>query len=318
MNHKTIKTYCKIIIIGAIFLAFSTIFFSYLVGVTESYRDSAKENYKELEFENLYGILLYNLDQAKLESQITSDEIEYNIRNAYPENKLNKLETLLENNVFPDDLLDIFSDSIKNKTYKNLSKPGNSIFIANLDGIICDLDIDKDSNSTNNSIVRHWNDEVLLHQNAILTQNAIDKLIDQSNEIIIWDIGNDEYFKNGKVTKSEIRRLYDDKGIEGFRDYEFLCAAYINEYTDIFGKEDIVGTKYNKTHKFIVVQKLNLYDLFTTKYQNIMDDSLYQEINKGYTNILGGMYILGIFLCLSFIGAIFVITIFFNKSLDNK
>ena len=136
--------------------------------------------------------------------------------------------------------------------------------------------------------------------------------------MIVWDTGKDKYFHNNEVSRDILKKIYTEKGIEGFKNYEFLCPSYVNEYSDIFGKQDFNGTKYNRTHKFIIVQKVNLYDLITQRYSNVLNKDLYDSIDDSYKNILGSMYTLGIFLCIATVGVFFITSVLFNNALDNN
>jgi hypothetical protein len=61
----------------------------------------------------------------------------------------------------------------------------------------------------------------------------------------------------------DLKKHFDEKGIDGFRDYIFFGRAYITENGDVFGTPDISPETSFKTnnHKMIVVQKFSLYDL---------------------------------------------------------
>lgn len=317
MKRKYARLHSKIIMCITLFFSSSIIFYSYLIGSLSQYKEDSKQVYTDIEFEAIYDVLLSNVELGVQEAKLVSEQIETDIKNEYSIKKeMNELEENLNNNNYPTELLDIFANAIRDKTYKNLKDDGNNMFIANYEGIICDMNIYKDSSIATKSIVRKWNTELKLHSNKDLTSDAIEKLLNQSNKLIMWDTGIDKYIKNKEVDKEGLKSIYDAEGIEGFKNYEFLCASYINEYYDIFGHPDIVGTKYNRTHKFIVVQKINLYDLITYKYNNISDES-YKEVDSGYMAVISGMYILGLFLCIGVVGTFFSMSVIFNKSLED-
>ena len=317
MKHKNVKFHSRMIIVVMLFFSFSIISYSNLISSVIEYRDDTKKIYDDIKFETVYDILLSNIEVGKSSAQTVSDKIERDIKNEYDtDKKLNKLKKELDNDNYPGELLDIFTDNIKGKTFSNITGKGNNLFIANRNGIICDMNISKDKTS-NESLIRTWERENNLHYNINLTTDAVNKLVNQSSKIIVWDSGKDNYFRNKEVSRDILKEIYDKEGLDGFKNYEFLCPAYINEYSDIFGQEDFEGTIYNKTHKFIVVQKFNLYELITQKYSDVLDKDLFTTIDNAYMVILSNMYILGIFLCIAVVGTFFIMSILFNKSLDS-
>lgn len=314
-----IKTYSRIIICIFLFLVSSIVFYTILIEDVCTEKESIKNEYTNNEFEYIYDILLSNIELAKDKAQITSDEIENQIKLEYPNKELLTLQNDLDNGIYPTKLLNIFENNIKGKTFKNLNNSRNGMLIVNADGIICDMNIGKDRESLSySSNIRLWKYEFAFHDNKILTNSAITKLIDQSNDMIVWDNGIDKYNINNGINKYILKEIYLKDGIEGFKNYDFLCAAYINEYSDIFGQEDLVGTKYTKTHKFIVIQKINLYDIIVQDHKFIADNNMYDNIDSSYDHIINSMYVLGLFLCLGIIGTFYVISILFNRSLDEK
>lgn len=318
MKKEYIKTYCKIIITICIFFILSILFFTTLINDVHDEKEYIQNQHNEIEFEYVYNILLDNLDSAKNNARTVADEIEMDIKDYYGDN-LNKLKKDLDDSIYPKKLLDIFKNNIKNKNFKNLDNSRNGMIVANKSGVLCDMSLDKDRESLSySSTIRYWKYEYPFHDNRILCKNAISKLTNQSNDLIVWDNGIDKYNIKDGMNKSILKQIYLEEGIEGFKNYDFLCAAYINEFSDIFGQEDIIGTQYNvEVHKFIVVQKINLYDIISKDNKFILDKDMYNAINYSYSHIIYNMFILGIFLSLVIIVTLCILSTLFNKLLKD-
>ncbi len=61
----------------------------------------------------------------------------------------------------------------------------------------------------------------------------------------------------------DLKKVFDEHGLAGFKNYTFFGRAYITENGDVFGTPDISPETSFKTnnHKLIVIQKFNMYDL---------------------------------------------------------
>ena len=93
-----------------------------------------------------------------------------------------------------------------------------------------------------------------------------------------------EYNSSGEFISSELKSgtiedlkmIYDENGLGGFKDFTFFGKAYITETGDVFGTPDISPeAKKTNNHKLIVIQKFNMFDIMTYHHASdlyLMDD----------------------------------------------
>lgn len=145
------------------------------------------------------------------------------------------------------------------------------------------------------------------------TEKIIKAMLNQSQDILFLDHlsvnaitdKDKQHLLTEKSTLNDLYILYQQYGIDAFKNIQFLAPAYITPTGDIFGTKDIsIYGKKNDNYKIIVVQTFNLYQQLMNRYpneifrfktlqHNIIDKPL-QNINIHATFIIMIIIIIGI------------------------
>ena len=123
--------------------------------------------------------------------------------------------------------------------------------------------------------------------------NALDSLFaNNTNNLIFYEPRNPTDVEGHMLidtpSKHALRDVFMKEGLDGLYGYTFLVPAYVTEDGDVFGTPDISadGTK-NFNHKFIVVQRYNIYDIMQNNdHRLIIGERAYKESRNGLIEIL--------------------------------
>lgn len=247
-----------------------TIILILLFGLLNAYLTQAKishtnDFYNEtIKLNNKYNWNIINalLTEIQIEGTLQAKTAAYNIENELRENysNLNDLYNDLDKYDNEDtQLINIISKNIDNKYLNNIKT--DNMFVAMRWGIFYDKSLD---NSIINEKLKTWEVVTNKYFDTELANEAINKILyKDTTSLIGWDtrIFNDGKEKIQTLDLNKLKELYDQYGLEGLKNIELLCPAYITENGDIFGIPDVnTHGKQNDNDKIIVIQRINLYE----------------------------------------------------------
>lgn len=247
-----------------------TIILILLFGLLNAYLTQAKishtnDFYNEtIKLNNKYNWNIINalLTEIQIEGTLQAKTAAYNIENELRENysNLNDLYNDLDKYDNEDtQLINIISKNIDNKYLNNIKT--DNMFVAMRWGIFYDKSLD---NSIINEKLKTWEVVTNKYFDTELANEAINKILyKDTTSLIGWDtrIFNDGKEKIQTLDLNKLKELYDQYGLEGIKNIEILCPAYITENGDIFGIPDVnTHGKQNDNDKIIVIQRINLYE----------------------------------------------------------
>lgn len=239
----------------------------------------------EIEWNYITAIIDENREKAFMSSNKLSEDIEQDVREQYPD--LNILKYELDNNIPNTKFSDILRDNFNGVYLNNIENDNNDPWAAMYWGVYGDFS----NNCSKIGSARTWNVEVAQHWNKVLTQQAIDSILQLSDKIIFW-----EYLQPDKPHKmikqmsiDSLHQIFIEEGVQGLKTYEFLNPSYITAKGDIFGIPDVgSGGMKNANDKIIIVQGFNIYDQLIKDHgvdlKNFDDRRI--EINQRYTDKL--------------------------------
>lgn len=269
------------------------------------------EQIKIEKFEAIYTYILDLQNDAYDSARSVSGSIESHMRNLDQE----ALKNELESGEISETLDDIFCSHASNKVFNDVDNSRNGFIIANTHGILYDSNYKRVSGKDS----RTWKSEIKNSYNPKLEKEAINRLLEKSDDLIITESVNflrDDYGNHTKITTStydSLLEVYLKEGIEGFRNYQVLCPAYITNSGDIFGQKDIVSGIKMENNKVIVIQEFNIYDQISHNKPNLMNDDEIQIIAEEHSNSISFLYIIA----LCFIVFVIVLLIYFSNSYNN-
>lgn len=262
-------------------------------------------------FEAIYTYILDLQNDAYNSARSVSRSMESYMRNLDQET----LKDELESGEISENLDDIFCSHTSGKIFNNVDNSRNGFIIANTHGILYDSNYKR----VNGKDSRTWKSEIKNSYNPELEEEAINRLLEKSDDLIITESVNflrDDYENHIKITTStydSLLEVYLKEGIEGFRNYQVLCPAYITNNGDIFGQKDIVSGIKMENNKIIVIQEFNIYDQISHNKPSLMNDDEIRIIAEEHSNSISFLYIIA----LCFIVFVIVLLIYFSNSYNN-
>ena len=302
-----------IITVGLVFIYMQTL------DNIKSTKEETIDILKEERFEQIYAYATNLRALAAVQSSEVAIAIESDIREQMD---MDQLKADLDANRTNEQLQQILHDNAYDKYLYGVKNRRNSIFITSRSGIIEDCNYDRAGNSVS---FRDWTYEVDHCYNNDLEQDAIDKLLNHSSDLIITEHVNylgksdsnyDTHQKIKSPSKEALKKVYMEEGILGLRNYQFLTPAYITETGDIFGQPEISHGIKNETHTFIIVQEFNLYDQIKENHPEMMDTSTLEEVEIRSANILTIMHIIGIGYAVILVALLFLFSAKYNNYID--
>lgn len=253
---------------------FSTLLMALLMCFNIFYCYNQLQTVKQSKLENGWNeieiVLKENQDKALIQAGYIKDNVVRDLNSTYIDNK-SRLRYDMDYLDVNNDFLRILNDDIDNK-FLNINNDNNDLFFISTWQITDLIDLmgmvitDKSINCRGNGKPRFFNEELIKHYNYELGYNAIDRILKQNkDEIIFWEYlpnNNKNHRKLTSCSLSDLKEIYITEGIEGLRAYEFLTPVYINENTDIFGTQVVnnLGAYDKENRQIIAVQGFSLYD----------------------------------------------------------
>lgn len=237
---------------------------------------------KDILWKSFYSdiIMIKNYNKA-----IINEKAEYIEDYIYDLDK-NKILDFINNNVYYKDFYDLLVYKLQfNEINDSLNNNRNSVFVMVNDKVIENFSSNPDDIPyINKSNDVSFNIKDIIQSNFYnkeLSLHAITKIDSQSDDLIMWQERDpcDENLSKYKynITKEDIRDIFYNYGIDGFKSFEMLVPTYITKYGDMFG--NVVDKK--DMNKLVIVQKINLYDYFTQyKFNNLYTLKTIQDISK--------------------------------------
>lgn len=310
-DRKKRMFFAKGMCIAMIFIMFLLIVYGFVI---DSVKDTNMRNInimKREKFESIYTYLLDLQNDAYDSARSVSSSLESYMRELDQET----LKEELESGKISKELDNTFYSYTSNRVFNNVDNNRNRFIIANLDGILYDSNYKR----VNGKDSRSWESEIENSYNLELEEDAIDRLLERSNSLIITESVNllrsdyGDHIKITTATYDSLLEVYLKEGIEGFRNYQVLCPVYITNNGDIFGQKDIVNGIKMENNKIIVIQEFNIYDQIEKNKPHFMDDSVIQRAIEDYSENVSFLYIIA----LCFIIFIIVLLVYFSNSYNN-
>lgn len=272
-------------------------------------RDTEK-NTKELEWKLIQSILNDNIRIGELYSKELTCSIETSIRDKYPD--LSLLEDCLNERVIPTELYDILRESIT-----NCNAEDGHMAIMMPWGILMDLSKDNSRVDEGTESLRLWETELEHQINKSLYSNTIQKIFTSSSDSILFI----EMEKNGEHTNisypsiSNLKKVFDEKGLEGIKNIEFLVPSYITETGDIFGVHDVSNSGFlTKNNKIVAVYGFNLYDILLEKHGGTVDnfEKYYSDLVKNQEATNSFVVTCEVFMILLICAVVITLSVLYN------
>lgn len=199
-----------------------------------------------------------NIDKAQLQADSITKDIEVSVNKEYQNNN-SRLLLDLSSPHSSTKLSSILSKNIEGK-YLNVKNDDNDPFVAMRWGIIAD----KSLNCSEGKEVRTWEEEIKLHWNNKLAEDAIRRLHNQDNGLKFWEFKSPRNPSHLVITSASwknLEKVFKKEGMIGIESYEVLVASYVRNDYDILGKPDVnnLGIR-QENYKLIVVQGFNISD----------------------------------------------------------
>lgn len=308
-------------------MVFVILVFSSSVFIYKNIIDTIKSNYNitaEAFKEEQFKVLWSSLGELQLQSEKEVSEISKNIENDILKLSSKDLEQLqfdMTNNYHNEKLHNILMKNIQGKNLNGINNHRNGIVVMTTKGFIEDSNYRRaEHNANNNSTFRPWEYNIENSYNKELEKNAIDKLLNRTSGIIVFEtydlVKNDDHIKIKEMNYESLLEVYLREGLEGLRNYQIFVPYYITDIGDIFGAVDIVHGIQVDNNKIIVAQEFNLYDQIMSSNDNLFSNAEIKNLLNRYDDILRLLYIFGIALVMGICGVIFYFCSMHNNIIE--
>lgn len=271
---------------------------------------AATETFQANRWKDVENIINISTITARASAVDVSNHIVRAIDLEYPD--INELrEEFDSGNYTSPKFIKIILNSIEGEYLFGIHSHNNDIFVMNKSGIIADMNVEKFD-----KVQRGIKDEINTHFNPTLAFNSLEAIILKKNpDALVFYEPNYPTYENHTIimypSMDQVREVYYREGLEGLKNYTFLVPAYITDNGDLFGNTDIGSDGLvNMTHKIIVVQRFNVYDIIKNSFETQVEakEKLYNDmvaqINETkhfYTFAFVAMLLLDIILILVFL-----------------
>lgn len=312
LKKYNIKAISTILIVTVILFSSSIVLYQGVINSIEKAKSKSELTLKNIQYDEL-SIYLDSLQaSASIQANVTANDIKNDINKQYAD--LSILETELNNNIYSDDLINIFENNIKNKYLNDFQNFHNDMYVANFTGIISDYSYE---GIRNGKIRRSWKEESKNQYNKELYKESLSNLLNQNRDFIVQEknhlcIENKKHDTITTFNKDVMKDIFYKYGIEGFKNYTFLAPAYIYNHEDMFGNNDIINGIKTNNNKIMVIQEFSLYDQVEKNYPDIFFSNDLENNMEHYEQVLNTLYGLGILLVISISGLIFFLCTLYN------
>lgn len=312
-NAQKMTSMVRAAIFIMLIIATGLILYLYSVDRVKNSKEQNINDYQNDVFDRIYSELELLSAQAHDNAKYVARSIEDDLN----ELNLDQLKQDLDNGTTSKEMNEVIQNNTRGVELNNINNYKNGIVIMTVNGVLEDPNYERASNSN----IRVWDDEIDKAWNKELERDAIQKILIHSNSLIAMEKINylsKDHSKITEVTKSSLRKIYKEEGIEGFRNYQFKASAYITETGDIFGQEDIVHGVKQTNHKLIIVQEFNLYDQLKKMSPDLFETEEHMlHIQQDNSVTISIMYIMGLFYVASTIVMLFYFSQLYNYYLGN-
>lgn len=299
------------IIMGLLLLitVFHYSLYYYQNGVLDNRLKVATQTYQLSKWKDIEGVINLSTLAAKDNAKNVADNIVHRIEAEYPDS--NELRDEFDSgNYNSPKFTKIILESISGKYLFGIKSRSNDIFVINKKGVLADMNVEKFS-----QIQRGFDEEMNTHFNPKLGFAALENIILQKNDNLVFYEPNYPTSNGHRVvtypSMEDLRQVFYNENLNGLKNYTFLVPVYITDNGDLFGNPDIDNDGHvNMTHKIIVVQRFNVYDIIqhsfdaqiTTREQMYFNTvSQIKETKNFYTFAFVAMLLLDIIVLLFFL-----------------
>lgn len=313
--NKIVKAKISALLLLFIVIVVTTVLFMYsdLSNTINTTFDNSISNSKDERF-NSIEIFLNEISSKANGTVVTvTDEIQNSILLHYSDN-LEALKNQLNQKDYSV-LASIIDPCIRNKFLNGIKTNGNTIFVANIEGIISDYSYsDSQYAIDEKNTFRTWEQYINSSKNPDLALTAYENIVkNHESSLVIWESSTSKaHTKYSYIDMDTLREIYKEYGLEELKNYEILVPKYITETGDIFGTLDIMQGIKQKNYKFIVIQRYNIYDQLMNSYKSYLNIDETEVLTTNYIVIISRMYIMGILLVIGLISIIVAMSMMFN------
>lgn len=172
---------------------------------------------------------------------------------------LDKLKQEFENDEFTQRFYNILKDILQDK---------DKTFVVGFRDKILSIfsNVDKDTSHIT-SWEQYFNSSSNIHLNQSLISNIINKNITEN--LLLYQLSNLDInsFTIPSHSVDALKELFNEKGLNGLKQIEYVCVAYITEYGDIFGTDDRYFLDNKANFKIMIVSTTNIYDSISKDVQ---------------------------------------------------
>lgn len=249
-------------------------------------------NVKNNEWSYVWG----RIQALRQEAHETTDNMARNIKSdilSYYRNDTQKLKDDLNNfdkNNNP--IINIIASRIMGYYFNDVTSDADDIWVATRSSVISDFSVDC---SASGGRTRNFDKEISLHYNKILATNAINNILNMSNDLIGWQFVTplSKEYTMTQFTEENLKALYIKYGLDSLQSFEINIPSYIDRKTDLTGKLLIDDRGFKQdNNQLIVVQGFNIVNQFKNNQEIMVILQNYSDQEKILTEMFKSQYIL--------------------------
>lgn len=210
---------------------------------------------KETEFQILYGLIREKSGQAKDNTLIAKEVIEYKLHNEFSSDAALRYELFEDPN--DNRAKQILAETIEGK-YVIKESENDHLYIADKHGIYMNKNL-ADSVMINN---KKWDQIINTSINPQLYKQARANILYKNiNDLLIVDIDPSLYLNYNVSSEELLRNIYNFYGMDAMQSINILECSYIYDKNDMFGIPDIDNNGYKTDNNTLyIIQKFNVGD----------------------------------------------------------
>ena len=270
---------------------------------------AATSVYQLSKWQDIEGVIELSTAAARNNARDVANDIVRNIQTEYPD--INTLREEFDAGIYNSaKFTKLIIESIRDRYLYDIKSNNNDIFVINRMGVIADMNVLKF-----NQVQRSFTDEMNTHYNPELGFASLENIILKKSDSLVFYEPNYPISNEHQIVKypsmDQLRQVFYKEGLDGLKNYTFLVPVYITDDGDLFGNPDISNDgKVNMTHKIIVVQRFNVYDIIKHSFASQIDTkeqmhdntvAQIQESKNFYTFAFVAMLLLDMIIMLFFL-----------------